>query len=54
MDSTTPSATSTRFSVAPSLNPTNRPSGDQNSGEPTTSVGATSRVLPEANEWIRR
>ena len=53
-DSTTPSATSTRFSVRPSLKPTNRPSGDQNSGEPMASVGATSRVSPDANEWTRR
>ena len=53
-DSTTPSATSTRFSVRPSLKPTNRPSGDQNSGEPMASVGATSRVSPDAKEWTRR
>ncbi len=54
MNSTTPSTMSTRFSVRPSLNATNRPSGDQNSGEPMTSVGATGRVSPEANEWTRR
>ena len=51
--STTPVAASTRRRVRPSPNPTNRLSGDQNSGVPARAVSDTWRASPDAREWSR-